>query len=71
MASNSRVLAGEVVAFTGRLFSMSRTQAAEAVARGGGTTDPAPGGHTTIVVVGADAVPADAEREPEPGRRLR
>ena len=71
MSPNSRVLAGEVVAFTGRLFSLSRKQAAEAVARFGGTTDPAPGGHTTIVVVGTDAAPADAEREPEPGRHLR
>jgi tetratricopeptide (TPR) repeat protein len=54
MAQNPRILAGEVVAFSGRLFSMSRTQAAEAVARFGGTTDSASGPRPTMVVTGAD-----------------
>lgn len=60
MASNPRVLAGEVVSFAGRLFSMSRAQAAEVVARLGGTTDVLPGAQATMVVVGADT-PGPAE----------
>ena len=71
MAPHPRILAGEVVAFTGRLFSMGRAQAAEAVARSGGTTEATPGSHTTIIVVGADASPVDPEREPDAGRRGR
>jgi tetratricopeptide (TPR) repeat protein len=61
VASHPPILAGEVVAFVGRFFSMSRAQAAEAVARSGGTTDPTPGERTTMMVVGADSpAPGDA-----------
>jgi hypothetical protein len=59
MTQNSRILAGEVVAFSGRLFSMSRAQAAEAVARFGGTTDSASGARPTMVVIGDDATAID------------
>jgi tetratricopeptide (TPR) repeat protein len=59
VATNPRVLAGEVVALAGRLFSMNRAQAAETVARFGGTAHSPTGPRPTLVVVGADGPPGD------------
>ena len=57
----STALAGEVVVFTGRLYSLSRKEARMLVARLGGTTSDEVTARATMLVVGAGA--------PSPGER--
>lgn len=53
--SAPRSLAGEVIAFVGRLTTLSRRQAEELVARLGGRAEATPSVRTTWLVVGAEA----------------
>ncbi len=60
-------LEGQVVAFTGRLWSLSRKEAQAHVARLGGVTSDEVTARTTMLVVGAEAARPGEPRE-EPGQ---
>lgn len=73
-----RSLAGQVVAFAGRLMTLGRKEAFELVTRFGGTAEPELTERTTLLVVAADAGtlpppadPAPPHVDPEASRKLR
>lgn len=57
-------LAGEVVAFTGVLASMTHEQAGELVERHGGAVSPQVVGRTTLLVVGEEGWPLESDGRP-------
>jgi tetratricopeptide (TPR) repeat protein len=61
---NSPILAGERVAFTGTLASMTHAQAAQLVADHGGTASEHVSRHTTLLVVGEEGWPLEADGQP-------
>jgi hypothetical protein len=61
-------LAGKEIALSGRLFSMSRTQAVQRILRAGGRPVREPGPATAILVAGNALTPHPrGERRPQPG----
>ena len=62
--ANSPILAGERVAFTGTLASMTHAQAAQLVAEHDGTASEHASRHTTLLVVGEEGWPLEADGQP-------
>lgn len=62
--TNSLILAGERVALTGTLASMTHAQAAELIARHGGTVTEHVSRHTTLLVIGEEGWPLEEDGQP-------
>lgn len=62
--TNSPILAGERVSLTGTLASMTHAQAAELIARHGGSVTEHVSRHTTLLVIGEEGWPLEEDGQP-------
>ncbi len=62
--TNSPILAGERVALTGTLASMTHAQAAELIAQHGGTVTEHVSRHSTLLIIGEEGWPLEEDGQP-------